>query len=68
MPIFNSKQPRWSVANSDGGSGVNQGSATQERHYIGWMYVAVFHHGADARYLDIKTNFTADSQSWMKSD
>ena len=66
MPIINPLSFFWSGANSDGGNGLDQSSgSTIVSHYGQWKLVSVHSHGAYGRYLDIKTNWTADSQFWM---
>jgi len=64
MPILN-LSPFWSGANTSGGGGVNQGSSTMITHYGQWKLVSSHSHGAYGRYVDVKTNWTADSQFWM---
>ena len=65
MPIYNPKAQYWSGANSNGGGGVNQSNTTISSHYGQWRLISVHSHGAYGRYVDIKTNQTADSQFWM---
>ena len=65
MPIYNPKAQYWHGANSSGGSGVNQTNTVVNSLYGQWKLVSVHSHGAYGRYVDIKTNQTADSQFWM---